>query len=44
VVARAHRHGARVLVNGDVALAQAVGADARAPAERQLLQRAVAPG
>jgi len=27
VVQRAHRHGARVLINGDVALARAVGAD-----------------
>lgn len=38
VVARAHRHGARVLVNGDAALAHETGADGLHLPARQLLQ------
>ena len=38
VVARAHRHGARVLVNGDAALANETGADGIHLPARQLLQ------
>jgi 8-oxo-dGTP diphosphatase len=43
VVARAHRHGARVLVNGDAALANQTGADGIHLPARQLLQRREPP-
>ena len=43
VVARAHRHGARVLVNGDAALANETGADGVHLPARQLLQRRAPP-
>jgi 8-oxo-dGTP diphosphatase len=43
VVARAHRYGARVLVNGDAALARAVGADGVHVPAWQLLQLTAPP-
>ena len=43
VVTRAHRYGARVLVNSDAALADAVGADGVHLPARQLLQRTALP-
>jgi 8-oxo-dGTP diphosphatase len=43
VVARAHRYGARVLVNADAALARAVGADGVHVPSRQLWQLTAPP-
>jgi 8-oxo-dGTP diphosphatase len=43
VVTRAHRYGARVLVNGDSTLAHAVGADGVHVPARQLLQYTTPP-